>query len=194
MTEAMKIKEIEELLERYYEGDTSLGEEKQLREFFSSDDVPEQLRLHQPMFRFFADEAAHTLGDDKQENSMKRRIQQFIGETSAVVPHPGKRRLQYLSGIAAGLLLLISLVFVIRNEISKRQQVEMAGVSTEVAYAQATQALMMVSVGLNTGLNSVQRFQTLDIAMEKVRMIHKFYNYQNQFINPERMQTPSTNR
>ncbi len=45
--------DIEALLASYYEGDTTLDEEKQLREFFQADNIPVQLQSHAGQFRYF---------------------------------------------------------------------------------------------------------------------------------------------
>ena len=190
----MNFKEIEQLLERYYEGKTTLSEEKLLKEFFSRDDVPVHLKPHQPMFRFFTAEATQLLSDEQQDKVLMRRIEQYREETSTEKSHPGKRKLYYFSGIAAGLLILFSLVFAIRNELGKRHHDALVNPSAAMAYAQTQQALLLVSVGLNTGLDAVRHFKTLDNAMEKIQKINKFYNYQNQFINPEEMLSPSINK
>jgi hypothetical protein len=190
----MNTKEIEQLLGKYFEGETSLLEEKLLKEFFSGDDIPEDFRQYQPMFSFFNSEASLSLSDEQQERVLERRLEQYREETSAVKSHPGKKRLYYFSGIAAGLLLLAALVFTLRNEIGRRHHHELSNPEAEVAYAQTKQALLLVSVGLNTGLDAIQRLGTLNNAMEQVQKINKFYNYQNQFINPEWMQSPSTNK
>lgn len=47
--------DIEKLLERYYEGETSLAEEKQLRQFFQQDSIPAHLETHAEQFRYFVD-------------------------------------------------------------------------------------------------------------------------------------------
>jgi len=190
----MNTKEIDQLLERYFEGETTLVEEKLLREFFSGDDVPENLRQYQPVFRFYSSEATLSLSDEQQEKVLSRRIEQYREETSAVKSHPGKKRLYYFSGIAAGLLILIGLVFTLWNETGRMHHKALANPSAEMAYDQTEQALLLVSVGLNTGLDAVEHLKTLDMAMEKIQRINKFYNYQNQFINPERMKVPSTNK
>ncbi|MCX6241357.1 MAG: hypothetical protein NTX43_06105 [Bacteroidetes bacterium] len=190
----MNIKEIEQLIERYYEGETTLAEETLLKEFFSGDDVPEYLRQHQPIFRYFADEVSRTLNNEEQEKVLLRRIGQFEKEVSGSGMQPVQKRMYYLSGIAAGLLILFGLVFTFKNELSKRNHAGLVNPSTEVAYTQTKQALLLVSVGLNTGFDAVQRLNTLNNAMGQIQKINKFYNYQNQFINPERMQDPSTNK
>ena len=49
---------IEELLEKYFEGDTSAAEEKWLRAFFASTDVPEEFLPYKAMFAYFDEEIA----------------------------------------------------------------------------------------------------------------------------------------
>ena len=44
---------IEELLERYFDGETSAAEEKQIRAFFASGEVPEHLAAYAPLFAYF---------------------------------------------------------------------------------------------------------------------------------------------
>ncbi|WP_332369442.1 hypothetical protein [Spirosoma telluris] len=46
--------DIEQLLEKYYEGETSLQEEKQLRQFFQQENIPQHLQSHAAQFRYFA--------------------------------------------------------------------------------------------------------------------------------------------
>ena len=190
----MNTKEIEELLERYYEGETTLAEEKLLKEFFSLDEVPEHLRQHQAMFRYFTAEASQTLNNEEQEKVLMRRISQFEKEFSGSGLQPVQKRMYYLSGIAAGLLILFGLVFTFKSELLRKHFPVKENTSNELAYAQTKQALLLVSVGLNTGLDAVQRIGTLNNAMEQVQKINKFYNYQTQFINPEWMQSPSINK
>jgi hypothetical protein len=46
--------DIEKLLEKYYEGDTSLEEERVLKQFFQNGEVPEHLLSHAAQFGYFA--------------------------------------------------------------------------------------------------------------------------------------------
>ncbi len=68
----MDYKYIEQLLERYWQGETTLQEEAILRNFFSQPDIPESLRKFQALFTL---EKEETLGDDFDE-----RILGMIGE------------------------------------------------------------------------------------------------------------------
>ena len=68
----MDYKYIEQLLERYWQGETSLQEEDILRSFFSQPDIPDNLRKYQPLFLL---EKEESLGDD-----FEARILEMIGE------------------------------------------------------------------------------------------------------------------
>ena len=49
--------DIESILERYYEGETSIEEEKILKDFFRNEKVPAHLQSHAAQFAYFADTA-----------------------------------------------------------------------------------------------------------------------------------------
>jgi len=46
---------IDKLLEKYYEGETTLDEEKQLRDFFQQSSIPTHLQHHAAQFQYFVD-------------------------------------------------------------------------------------------------------------------------------------------
>ena len=49
----MDSKKIEELLQRYWDCETSLEEEKQLQEYFRSENVPDQLKETATLFHYY---------------------------------------------------------------------------------------------------------------------------------------------
>ncbi len=59
----MDYKYIEQLLERYWQGETTLQEETILKTFFSQPDIPEDLRKYSALFTYEA-EKAEGLGDN----------------------------------------------------------------------------------------------------------------------------------
>lgn len=82
---------IEELINNYFEGETSASEEEELRTFFASSDVPPHLSDYKPLFAYI-----------KQEREAMRE------ETSPV--RKNKRiSLRLLSGVAAALLLILGI-------------------------------------------------------------------------------------
>lgn len=68
----MDYKYIEQLLERYWQGETTLQEENILRSFFSQQDIPEHLQKYKALFTY---EKEEPLGDD-----FDTRILEIIGE------------------------------------------------------------------------------------------------------------------
>lgn len=94
---------IEELLERYFDGETSAAEEKQIRAFFASGEVPEHLAAYAPLFAYFDEE-------------IERDAEAQVGEPD-LDPEPvsvpfrsanRKRAALYLfSGVAACVLALL---------------------------------------------------------------------------------------
>lgn len=61
----MDYKYIEQLLERYWQCDTTTAEENILKAFFSQDDVPAQLEKFRPLFAYGRQQAGECpLGDD----------------------------------------------------------------------------------------------------------------------------------
>jgi len=73
----MGLNNIEQLLERYYAGETSLEEENQLRAFFASDEVPAAMATEQQMFSAHAQLQEVKMPEDMklfpEEESRKRR-------------------------------------------------------------------------------------------------------------------------
>ena len=67
----MDYKYINQLLERYWNGETSLEEEQILRSFFSQICVPEELAKYRPLFNYEQTETkTDRLGDDFDERLM----------------------------------------------------------------------------------------------------------------------------
>lgn len=54
----LHLKHIEALLEKYWEGDTTLEEERLLKTYFASNEVAENLRQYAPLFQVFREEQA----------------------------------------------------------------------------------------------------------------------------------------
>lgn len=62
------MKNIDEILKQYFEGETSLEEEKQLRVYFQRPDIDDQYKIYAPMFNFFSEESVETVIQQKKKN------------------------------------------------------------------------------------------------------------------------------
>lgn len=95
---------IQQLLERYFNGDTSLRDEAQLRRYFAGPDIDERLRRYQPLFRYLQAEQARTTSTDFDDNW------QSPPARTAKIRRLGGPRTWFI-GIAAMLALALGLWF-----------------------------------------------------------------------------------
>lgn len=143
----MKAEQIEQLLEKYFSGSTTLEEEALLRAYFNSGTVADSLLPYQALFRFFEDESQEQLSE-----GFDHRLLQEIA-----TPAPRIRRLRPVLArvAAAALLLLAAWWFYPRPEAPPAQ----AGIdwskyepkTPEEAYRITRMALLRVSGELNNG-------------------------------------------
>ena len=68
------IKYIQGLLEKYWEGESSLEEERQLKQYFNSGDVDKSLRKFMPIFQAFQDEQAVQFQETKVVSMNASRV------------------------------------------------------------------------------------------------------------------------
>ena len=60
---------IDELLDKYFEGETSCEEERELRRFFTEEEVPEHLQTYRPLFAYLNREAT-SMAEPTEEKSV----------------------------------------------------------------------------------------------------------------------------
>ncbi len=91
----MDYKHIEELLEKYFEGQSSLEEEADLHDFFQRPQVPARLRRYQSLFRYFEDaaQAGPSAGFEERlwaelaarEPARRRRLWPLLTRAAAII-------------------------------------------------------------------------------------------------------------
>ena len=130
---------IEQLLENYFEGTTTIYEEKQLKDYFSSDNVAPHLQQYQAMFGYFTQA-------QKEEYSKK------------ILPNPvAKTNKTIWWSVAASLVLMFGIGIAIQNLPQKEKVSGEYGTcdNPEVALQETQKALDLVSEHLNVGIKSV---------------------------------------
>ncbi|SDX49363.1 hypothetical protein [Flavobacterium degerlachei] len=131
----MELKNIEILLEKYFNGETNISEENELRDYFSSADVLPHLKQYQRMFGYFSVAAAQKMKEIKPKKS----------KTSQV----------WWLSIAASVAVLIGVV----SYVNYNDKAINTGLGTydnpEVALVETQKALAMLSNHVNTGIESV---------------------------------------
>ncbi len=100
----MKLNNIEELIEKYDMGETSLQEEQELADFFSQNQVPDHLQPYAAQFRFFTtrkhDKAADVLMEEKLLASIEKAQEKQTRKLNSY-------HVSWAIGIAASICFLI---------------------------------------------------------------------------------------
>ena len=150
----MDYKYINQLLDRYWKGETSLEEEQILRSFFSQICVPEELAKYRPLFNYEQTETkTDRLGDDFDE-----RIMSMIDEPQELKvkaqPIRSSQRFAPLFKAAA----MVAIVLTLTQAAQFSFQSSDAG-STAMPEVYSTQPVPGVSVALNDSahLDSVKK-------------------------------------
>jgi hypothetical protein len=153
------LKHIEELLEKYYQGETSTAEEKSLRVFFEAGDVPEHLKAEAGLFGFFSLERETAL-----PGKMEARLEQMI--TGSKPPKHGLRRsLRYYWMSAAAAVILILVGIFVDMRIKNNTDFAVMQDTYEdpyLAYTEAKKVLFMVSEKMNAGRKPLKNLDKLE--------------------------------
>jgi hypothetical protein len=162
---------IEELLEKYYRGETSIPEERTLRDFFAGEDVPEHLVAEAELFGFFRKQQERGLPDPLQS-----RLEDMINpprDVSVSIFSAWKR--YWISGAAAVILVLLALF--LDSEIRKKPAFEAAEDTFEdpyLAYAEAKRVLFFVSEKMNAGIAPLRDLEKLESGKQFIQPVFSF--------------------
>ena len=142
----MEQSKIEFILEKYFEGETNIAEENELRTYFSSSNVAQHLQQYQPLFGYYIAEKEQKLEQERPLN----------------LPSPTKsKKLTWLS-IAASVVVLIGAgTFTFFNYNNSPEELGTYD-SPEEAFAATQKALNLLSENVNVGINSVQHIQEFE--------------------------------
>jgi hypothetical protein len=140
----MKKEDLNILLNKYYNGDSSEEEERLLKEFFQGDNVPVEFETEKEIFRIYSNEGdipEPSAGfedriiagiDDSEKNSKSSQLRRFI---------------MYSLSTAAGLIIVAGSYFYLN---SSREPVDTFS-DPKIAYAETMKILLNVSTRLNEG-------------------------------------------
>ncbi len=108
----MDYKNINNLLEKYWEGESSLQEEETLKQYFNNGKVAPQFEQYQSLFQYFKEEQDVMISDDFEKQLLKR-----IENEQKVVPAK-VRKLSWMTSIraiAAVGIILLGTFFIFQN-------------------------------------------------------------------------------
>jgi hypothetical protein len=137
----MELNKIELLIEKYFQGETSIAEENELRTYFSSLNVAQHLEQYKPLFGYLS------LAAD----------QKFAPEIPLLPKYRDKKRNVAWSSIAASVVVLMGIgTYVYYNYEDANGKQDLGTYDDpEVAFRQTQKALALLSNHVNVGIESV---------------------------------------
>ena len=132
----MALNNIEQLLEKYFEGETSIDEEQALKDYFNSENVAPHLEMHKPLFGYFS--VAKNDVSNKTTSLQTTKRYRIVG-----------------IGIAASLLFAVGIV-TFWDKPSEKQEELGSFEDPEIAFKETQKALAMLSENVNVGIQSLE--------------------------------------
>lgn len=160
------IEYIKLLLEKYFEGNTSLEEEQILRGYLKEHSFPDELKSEALWFSEL----------DRQRNS-KSDISELEQQLSSWVDHQNKKEKNirfrnWTLGIAAGLALAIGTTFFFQYKQTKKYRDTYQ--DPQIAYLEAKKVLLYVSQTLNHGTEKLQTVSRIDEGANEMSIFSTF--------------------
>lgn len=163
----MEYRELEELLNRYLDGETTLEEEAFLKDYFSRPGLVQEHAEMQKLFRYFADkknEAAPPFGFTDQLNSL------IEGEAKK----ENRNRFRSFMAWAGSAAAVLFISFGIYQYISKPEAlVKDTFKDPKQAYLETKRALLLVSNTMNRKTASLKYLAKMDESFNQMRKIGK---------------------
>jgi hypothetical protein len=160
----MDSKKIEALLERYWNCETSLEEEQQLKAYFRGQQIPEQLKETAVLFNYFDEHKKKDLGDSSFD-------QEVLGKVKA--PKQGKVVSIFHNSlrIAAGIAVLVVATFLVRNEVRENSPVPTEDTydDPKLAFEETKKALMMISKSFGSAKDQAKKINMFNEAQKSVQ-------------------------
>lgn len=150
----MESHKIESLLDKYFDGETTLAQERELQEYFTSPDVAQHLEQYRPMFGYFA----------------KEKEQRFDGTLPL---KPRKRKVVAWLSVAASVAVLLGVGTFAYNNLGSQAAPNDLGTydNPELAMQETQKALDLLSGHFNKGVESVSYIneyeQSKDLVFKK---------------------------
>ncbi|MEL6812980.1 MAG: hypothetical protein AAFP76_16770 [Bacteroidota bacterium] len=155
----MELANIEKLLEAYFEGNTTLAQEQELRVHFRSEELPPHLEVYRPMFMGF---------DIAREETSEREF---------TLPEPKKRNRFWNLSIAASLLLAVGISAYMFTQSG-------TGLTAEeeealAAFQKTKETMFLLSENLNEGTESLTHLEEFSSGLSSLNVLNQFNESKN---------------
>jgi len=105
----MDLKKAELLLQRFYSGESTIEEEKELKDFFTANDVPRHLWAEQEMFTYYDVGGKDEIGGKELENRIINTIER--AEQEKAKRFVNRKKILYMMSSAAAVVALLIVAY-----------------------------------------------------------------------------------
>jgi hypothetical protein len=161
----MNLLEIEKLLDKYFEGETSLAEEQQLREFFTSGNIPEKWKNLEGFFTYISLEKEQMLTDPGFDDKVMASVRESRMAKLIDLHRPW---IYWIAGAAASILILVA-VFVKFDPFTNK--IEDTYKDPQTAYFEAKKILLFVSTKFNQGTKNLEPVTALETGLDQLKPV-----------------------
>jgi hypothetical protein len=159
--------ELNRLIEKYYNGDSTVEEELALRELFQSDDAPDGYDAEKAIFGYYSSQGKIPEPSYDFESRIMAGIDAAGSELKPQITR--KHILPYLSAAATVLILFGSWFFFIHSS-----ETEDTFTDPAIAYAETMKILLNVSAKMNRGAMALEPVRKIDeLASRSMKTISK---------------------
>lgn len=170
----MDLKKIKTLLEKYYSGDTSIEEEKILKNYFERDDINDEFIADKDIFMF----NIHEKSNLDSIPDISNQIWSNIENHEKVIKNKKKKSINYtILRVAASVIIIVGSFFLLKNQThSNSKNIVFADTfdSPEQAYKETKKTLLLVSELLNKGTSHLDPIQKMEEGTKKLNPLMSF--------------------
>lgn len=145
----MELQSIDTLLDKYFEGETSIAEEKELKAYFGSTGVAQHHAQYRPLFGYFEEQ---------------QQTQQF----EKTIPLKAKRNYIAWMSVAASVVFMFGMFMFLNSNQPTASEELGTYENPEVAFRETQKALNMLSKNVNVGVASMSYIGEFEKTKDKV--------------------------
>ncbi len=168
----MNVKEIKQVVQKYFEGETTLEEERMLEAYFQSEEIEAELKEYAEFFGGISE-----LADETDDREIEDDVMNFILENEHREKTKYRSLWKTVTGIAASIIIILGgFLFYQQQQAPFKDTFD----DPDKAYEYAQQTLRYVSSKYNKGLAELSNFDKLEAAKkplkEGITPVNKFFD------------------
>lgn len=152
------IDDIKLLLEKFYEGESTLEEEMVITEFFAKSEVPQELMAEAAQFGFYRAESEIVAPGDDFDKRLINSINNYEASSKIVK----SRNYIYYSSAAAVVLIAVTLFFTVFQQSSDLQNYYHNDSDPEAVYYETTKALQIIAESLDAATRDLDKLNMVE--------------------------------